>query len=1168
MAAVLAVVAMVMCTLNMLKPEHLTAVTTAVANKMLDADVSIGSVELRLTGKMPLLKLRVDSITVISGPMTRVVGEDRQGLPQWADTLVTLRRFEGGINIGALLRNRIDLYDVEFERPAINLLSVNDSLNNYVIYQAAADTVSTESGPLPKISINRFRILDPKPLRFSNLATGEHFTVALQSLTLDGGEAPAYSINVGGNVASPMLSVYNLDKLRFGVDGRVAWEPEKPTELELRNFRLQAEFLDALLSTHVDFGHDMIVHDFSLDLGEMGVERILSVVPDSLRKAYGIGPEKFKTDVAISFKARSTGPFNLTTDSIPSADLELVITPGNLRYQQAAFKRVGGTVLASLKGNDLNAASFTVRDFVVAGPATNLTINATATQIMTDPLVQGSVTGATELQKLPEALRALARGYIAGKVTADLKFKGRPSMLTRNNFHRLHFDGQLDADRVYYLSSDTANMVYVDHANLAFGSHGSNPADSLLTAIVSVDSADILHTQYSMKVKDFRLGVGVSNQRRTDDTTVVVPMGGDMKLGKFYLTVLGDSIAFNMREAHGRVTMNRYNDEAKRPLFGLDLEVRNISTGTPTARFMLSRAEVHANAHKLDRPPLPKAVKNIADSIIHSFPDLPMDSVYKRAIEIQRNKRRSPYPRIHPEFTAEETEIIDWGTSKFLRRLLLEWGIEGSVKAKRAGLFTPFFPIRNRVRNFNVAFNNDSINLTDIKYKAGSSDFLLSGRISNIKRSLTSKGFRSPLKMNFEVVSDTIDVNELANSTFRGSAYAAARDESEGKHDFSLAAVEDAEYESDEEFEKEMGKFVENTPDSMAPLLIPRNIEASVDVKANNILYSDLLFHDFTGHVLASQGALNLHNLAASSDVGSINLSALYSAPSANDLKFGFGMQVNDFNIQRFTHLMPALDSIMPLLNDLSGIIDADVAATCDIDKAMNLELPTLEAAIRLSGDSLVFIDPETYRTIGKWLMFKDKQDNVIKHMNVELTVKDNMMRLYPFIFDLDRYKLGVQGHNDLALNFDYHIAVLKSPLPFKFGVNIKGNPDDYKVRLGKARLNEKQAVQSVAIVDTTRVNLLAQLENVFRRGVSNSRFAKLNISSTPVASEINLNADTISHADSLMFIKEGLIPAPPAPAPDKAPAKKDKRRNRKKNTPGNAEAVRESETAVKPDEN
>ena len=34
-----------------------------------------------------------------------------------------------------------------------------------------------------------------------------------------------------------------------------------------------------------------------------------------------------------------------------------------------------------------------------------------------------------------------------------------------------------------------------------------------------------------------------------------------------------------------------------------------------------------------------------------------------------------------------------------------------------------------------------------------------------------------------------------------------------------------------------------------------------------------------------------------------------------------------------------------------------------------------------------------------------------------------------------------------LALNFDYHSAFLKSPLPFKFGINIKGNPDKYKVR-------------------------------------------------------------------------------------------------------------------------
>jgi len=1158
MALVLALIATVMCTLNVLKPVHLTAIATTVVNKMLDADVQIGRVELRLTGKMPLLSIRLDNVTVISAPMRRLGDADRAQLPEWADTLVDIKRFEGGINIGALLRNRIDLYDVEFEEPSINLLSITDSFGNYMIYSASSDTESGESGLLPGISINRFRLIKPKPLRFSNMVTGEHYSVALEALSLDGVDQPIYSIDLGGIVAAPILGQYNLDNMRFGLNGRVAWNPEKPDEIALKDFRLQADFIDALVSARVDFGKDFIVRDYSLELGEMAVERILSLVPDSLRRVYGLSPGKFDTDLSLKFKVQSTAPFNVTTGSLPSAEIELNIVPGHLRYQQAVFKRVGGTLLASLKGNDLNAAKFSVRDFVVAGPATDLTINATATQVAGDPLVQGSILGTTELKRLPKVLRDLAGGYISGRINADLRFKGRPSMLTPNNFHKLHFEGNLNARDIYYLSSDTSTMVYADRAVFKFGSHTAFRDNALLTAAVAIDSADILQSQYSMKINDLRLGVGVRNERPTGDTTVVVPMGGDLTLGKFRLDVLGDSIVLNMREAHGRVTMQRYNDEARRPLFGLDVDVRHIFTGTPTSRFMLSRAEIHAKAHKLERRRVPKAVKNIADSISRISPDLPIDSVYRRAIEIHRLRRKGRHPSVHSGFTAEENEIIDWGTSKSMRRLLLGWRFEGNIKARRAGMFTPFFPIRNRVRNFNMAFNNDSVTLTEVKYKAGASDFLISGSISNIRRGLTSKGFRSPLKLDLDVRSDTIDINEIASSAFRGSAYVANFNEANGKNDFSFADAGESDDISDEDFEREMDKFAENVSDSVAPLLIPKNIEASIDVKANNILYSDLLFHNFTGRMLASQGALNLNNLAASSDVGAINMSALYSSASADDLKFGFGMKVNDFNIRRFTHLMPALDSIMPLLNDMSGIIDADIAATCDIDRAMNLKLPTLQAAIRLGGDSLVLIDRETYRTIGKWLLFKDKQDNVIKHMNVELVVKDNMMRMYPFIFDLDRYKLGVQGHNDLSLNFDYHVAVLKSPLPFKFGINIKGNPDKYKIRLGKARLSEHQVAQSVALVDTTRINLLTQLENVFRRGVSHSRFASLDISSSPVSSQVNLNADTISHADSLLFIKEGLIPAPQTEEPDKeVPVNKGKRKKRQERHKENSEAIR-----------
>ena len=260
-------------------------------------------------------------------------------------------------------------------------------------------------------------------------------------------------------------------------------------------------------------------------------------------------------------------------------------------------------------------------------------------------------------------------------------------------------------------------------------------------------------------------------------------------------------------------------------------------------------------------------------------------------------------------------------------------------------------------------------------------------------------------------------------------------------------------------------------------------------------------------------------------------------------MKFGFGMMLKNFKIEKFLNLVPAVDSIMPLMRDFSGVIDADLAATVDIDSSMNLVLPTLDAAVKLSGDSLALINPETYRTLGKWLRFRDRADNKIKHMSVELLVRDNRLELFPFTFDIDRYRLGVSGYNDLALNFNYHIAVLKSPLPFKFGITIKGNPDKYKVRFGGAKFNEKEAPRNVAVVDTVRVNLVRQIQNVFRRGVSRSKFASLNVTQRPDLSALERKDEELSPADSLALIEQGIIEAPadtvPAPKPEVKKRKK-----------------------------
>ena len=335
--------------------------------------------------------------------------------------------------------------------------------------------------------------------------------------------------------------------------------------------------------------------------------------------------------------------------------------------------------------------------------------------------------------------------------------------------------------------------------------------------------------------------------------------------------------------------------------------------------------------------------------------------------------------------------------------------------------------------------------------------------------------------------------------------------------------------------------------DSASVLIIPANLEAKLNVRARNIIYSDLAFRDFRGTLNAFDGALNLSRLGARSDVGSINLNALYTAPTKYDASFAFGMYVKGFRIREFLDLVPSLDTLMPMLHGIDGVINADIAATTRIDTAMNLDIPSLKAAVKLSGDSLVVMDEETFRTIGKWLLFKDKTHNMIDSMTVEMIVDNSQMQMFPFMFNLDRYKLGVMGNNDLAMNFKYHIAVLKSPLPFKFGINVSGNPDDMKIRLGRAKFNEKNMAKSISIADTTRVNLVEQIRNVFSRGVRNAKIRQMDFSKMGQAvMEDDLKGDTISGADSLYFIREGLIPAPDtvaAMAPQPQENKKIKKR-------------------------
>ena len=1135
-----------------LSPQRLTPLVGRYANGYLvDASLSVGRIEISFWSTFPRFDLDIRDLEVTSRVFDRLPAEVRASLPVYADSLLSFRHLNAAINIPRLLAGNIALYDITLDSPVVNIVQATPDCRNFDIFPLSEDDNDDSPLEIPDFSMGTFTISGSMPVRYFSLPDSIDASVSLTATSLDGNDAPVYSLVIDGTAAAALPS-FTIPDIGIGIGGDIDWSTHHPMRASLDDFRITLGNLSATLNTTVDFSDALSVQSFAMNLPETPLSSIIALVPANLRGEL----DKVDTDLSIGLDAELTRPYTIGTDSLPSFNLNVNIPDGSAGYDGMRLTRFGLQASAAIDGDNLDRSTVDIKRLTAIGEGIGFALTASVSDIISDPAVNGTFRGGLNISRLPRKLLSYIPATVKGQLRADCRFNLRKSYLDRELFHRIRLTGNATLSDLLVEMPEPQLHVYSQKMNLHLGTNSSFvrddvSVDSLLTVSLDIDTVACITEDFDMRGHGIRLGAGCRNTASSADTTAINPIGGRIRADRLALRMPEDSTRIYLRDATIGGALTRFKGNSRQPQLILNITTASALYGDRINRAMLAGANASLTVHP---SALPSAQRHFAmmDSLHRAHPQLSRDSLRALSRQIARqqlmasgrlgNDSARLTTTAHPDNNRENLEV-----DRSLRRILRTWQASGSLHAERMRMFTPLFPLRNRITDMHVDFTTDSIHIHDTRIAVGQSDFLLDGSISNISRALTSRNGSQSLMIDFNLDCDTINVNEIAAAVFAGAAFA-------DRDTTGVIAVTTPVEENVSE--QQLQASLDHTTaavDSTSVLVIPANIEATVNVKAGHIVYSDLTFRDFRGVLSAYDGALNLSQLSARSDIGSLNLNALYTAPDKYDASFAFGLKVDGFHIREFLDLVPAIDSLMPLLQDIGGIINADIAATTDLDTAMNINIPSLKAAIRLSGDSLVVMDEETFRTIGKWLMFKNKQHNMIDSMTVEMIVDNSQMHMFPFVFNLDRYKLGVSGFNDLAMNFNYHIAVLKSPLPFKFGINVTGNPDDMKIRLGKAKFNEKDMARTVSIADTTRVNLVREIRNVFSRGVRNSRTGRLIIHSDAVRDADGLSpdtsADTISSADSLYFIREGLLPPPPSheqPTDTKGKKTKKGKKNRK----------------------
>ena len=1099
-----------------LKPERLTPLVEKYANEYLvNADINIGRIEISFWHTFPRFELDITDLSVKSNALSTLPHDSVAGMQVWADSLLTLHRFNGAINIPKLLAGNITLYDIILDRPEINIVQATPQRSNLDIFPESKkeDENNETSVFISDLSFATFEIRNGMSVRYLSVPDSTDISITLSDTRLNGNNAPDYSVDIHG-LTSASVSDFSIKNLSFGIGGDIRWSQYAPQKLALNNFKISAGKVNTTLSTDINFAEGLRIDRFNFLLPRTPASDIMELIPEEMRGETANLKAGFDMKLGIEL----TQPFRPAVDSIPSVNVTLEIPEGRADYEQLHLSRFALLAKAEINGEKLDASTINVEKLLAIGQGVGFELNGKIDHIISDPAISGTFKGGVEISRLPKKLLAELPCEIDGSLRADSKFSLRKSYLDQNNFHRIRLTGEATLRNLKISMPELPAELYSRTMELKLGTNssftrGDISVDSLLTASLKIDTISAGITGMILQASEVKMGVGCQNTSSSADTSIINPIGGRIVADRLLFRSTEDSTRIRLRKSTVGATLRRYKDDKTKPQLVLNVATDGAFYGDRLNRALLGKLLLLVTAYPSAVTQRPRR-SPLIDSLSVANPDLPQDSLRAMARAIRRARMKTL--SASDSVAVAEGEVIDISVDNSMRRLLRRWDARGVLKSERMRVFTPYFPLRNTLSDLNIRFNSDSLTITDTRLRTGHTSLVMNGSVSNIKKALTSINHQQPLRLDFTLDGDTIEVNEIAGAVFAGAAFA----ESDTTGIFIAQ-------ESDNE--RAMQSSVEtNASDTMATLVIPSNVEANINVKANNIAYSNLMFRDFKGRLNVYKGAINLEQLTAATNVGGIDLNALYSAPSKEDASFAFGLGIKDFHIKQFLELVPAIDSLMPLLYGIDGIINANIAATTRISDGMNIDIPTLKAALKLSGDSLVLIDEATFKKIGKWLMFKHKEKNVIDSMNVEMIVQNSQLEMFPFIFDIDRYRLGVMGTNDMAMNLKYHIAVLKSPLPFKFGINISGNVDDMKIRLGKAKFNEKNMPKSVAIADTTRINLVREIGNIFRRGVRDANIGSLDFSGLPDSGTADSSTtDTISRRDSLYFIREGLI-APP----------------------------------------
>jgi hypothetical protein len=341
------------------------------------------------------------------------------------------------------------------------------------------------------------------------------------------------------------------------------------------------------------------------------------------------------------------------------------------------------------------------------------------------------------------------------------------------------------------------------------------------------------------------------------------------------------------------------------------------------------------------------------------------------------------------------------------------------------------------------SFRPNNFDIEQSRIIIDDSDFALSGNITNLKNFYKGRGLlRGNLK--FESEKTNIDqLMDLINGLGNDGENTEETEITDENTDFALAdATQTTSQDSLAALNAQLSTKKPN------PFIVPKKIDVTLDTRISKAIFSNTDIENLGGKLTIKDGEAILEQIGFTTDAAEMQLTGIYRSERRNHLFAGLDFHLLNIDIAKLIDLVPAVDTIVPMLKSFAGQAQFHIAAETYLRADYSPKMSTLRAAAAIEGKDLVLLDSETFSTIAKYMMFNKKTENIVDSIAVEMTVFRDEVDLYPFLISMDKWQAVLSGRHNLDNSFNYHISLTDCPLPVRLGLDVKGTFDDLKFDL------------------------------------------------------------------------------------------------------------------------